>query len=87
MLSKLENQHASASLSTLARLADALSVPVTAFFRGLEEEQEAYFVPRGKGIEINPANGPAGRVYELLGETRGPNKRIEPIRVRLTEAV
>jgi len=87
MLSKLENRHASASLSTLARLADSLAVPVTAFFRGLEEEHEAYFVPAGKGIEIRSATGPDGRVYELLGETRGPNKRIEPVRVRLTEPI
>ena len=87
MLSKIENLHTSVSLSTLARLADALSIPVTAFFRGLEEEHDAYFVPYGRGLEITPARSPKGLVYELLGETRGPNKRIEPIRVRLDEQV
>ena len=85
MLSKIENSHASASLATLARLADALAVPVTAFFRGLEEEHDAYFVPAGRGLRIDPANVRGGRLYELLGETRGANKRIEPVRVRLEE--
>lgn len=85
MLSKVENSHTSASLSTLARLADALSVPVTAFFRGLEEEHDANFVRAGEGIRIDSANGDENRIYELLGQTRGPNKRIEPVRVRLEE--
>src|SRR5690606_11831733 len=40
MLSKIENAQSSPSLGTLARLAEALSVPVTAFFRGLSEEQD-----------------------------------------------
>jgi transcriptional regulator with XRE-family HTH domain len=37
MLSKIENMQASPSLATLARLSESLSVPVTAFFRGLSE--------------------------------------------------
>src|SRR5262249_5261979 len=40
MLSKIENAQASPSLATLARLSEALQVPVTAFFRGLNEEQD-----------------------------------------------
>jgi transcriptional regulator with XRE-family HTH domain len=87
MLSKVENRHTAASLSTLARLADALSIPVTALFRGLEEEHEAYFVPKGKGLETTPARGSSGSLNELLGDTRGPHKRIEPIRVRITEPI
>ena len=85
MLSKIENSNASASLATLARLADALTVPVTAFFRGLEEEHDAYYVPAGRGLRIDPDNVRGGRIYELLGDTRGPNKRIEPVLVRLEE--
>ena len=45
-------------------------------FRGLEEEHEAYFVPNGKGLETTPAKGPGGPLNELLGDTRGPHKRI-----------
>src|SRR5262249_27008230 len=40
MLSKIENAQAAPSLATLARLSEALQVPVTAFFRGLNEEQD-----------------------------------------------
>src|SRR5277367_124516 len=47
MLSKIENAQASPSLATLARLSEALKVPVTAFFRGLNEEQDVLFVKAG----------------------------------------
>lgn len=87
MLSKVENRRTAASLSTLARLADALSIPVTALFRGLEEEHEAYFVAKGKGLATTPARGSGGPLNELLGDTRGPHKRIEPIRVLITEPI
>src|SRR5260370_8658565 len=40
MLSKIENAQASPSLATLARLSEALKVPVTAFFRGLNEDHD-----------------------------------------------
>src|SRR6185503_20952222 len=48
MLSKIENAQASPSLATLARLSEALQVPVTAFFRGLNEEQDVMFVKAGR---------------------------------------
>ena len=47
MLSKIENAQASPSLATLARLSEALQVPVTAFFRGLNEEQDVLYVKAG----------------------------------------
>ena len=52
MLSKIENAQASPSLATLARLSEALQVPVTAFFRGLNEEQDVLYVKAGKGLDI-----------------------------------
>ena len=52
MLSKIENAQASPSLATLARLSEALQVPVTAFFRGLNEEQDVMFVKAGRGLDI-----------------------------------
>src|ERR1700750_1631017 len=52
MLSKIENAQASPSLATLARLSEALQVPVTAFFRGLNEEQDVMFVKAGRGLNI-----------------------------------
>ncbi|MFM2278049.1 MAG: hypothetical protein RLZZ444_280, partial [Pseudomonadota bacterium] len=44
MLSKIENGNTSPSLTTLQALAQALGVPVTAFFRRFEEVRNAVFV-------------------------------------------
>ncbi|MDX6742179.1 XRE family transcriptional regulator [Actinocorallia sp. A-T 12471] len=86
MLSKIENAQTSCSLSTLARLADALEVPVTALFRGVEAEREAVFVPAGHGARIVRRGSNVGHLYEQLGSLRGEHKRIEPLLVTLTEA-
>ena len=85
MLSKIENGLSSPSLSTLARLAAALSVPVTAFFRGLEEEREALYVKAGQGLDIVRDGTRAGHRYQMLGSSRGQHRRIEPVLVTLLE--
>ena len=85
MLSKIENAQASPSLATLARLSEATLVPVTAFFRGLEEEHDALFVPAGKGLEIVRKGTRSGHRYQLLGSARGPHRRMEPLLVTLSE--
>ena len=85
MLSKIENAHASPSLATLARLSDALQVPLTAFFRGLSEEQDVLFVKAGQGIEIEHRWSGAGRRYHSLGVMRAPSNALEPVLVTLTE--
>ncbi|MGH1556493.1 helix-turn-helix domain-containing protein [Streptomyces sp. L7] len=70
MLSKIENAQTACSLTTLSRLARGLDVPVTALFRGLDDEREAVFVPAGHGARIvrrgtrrsattTPSTGPA----------------------------
>lgn len=85
MLSKLENGHVSPSLATLVRLADTLEVPVTAFFRGLDEERDVLMVKAGQGLDINSSGSRAGHRYQLLGSMRGPNRRMEPVLVTLLE--
>ena len=85
MLSKIENAQASPSLATLARLAEALAVPFTAFFRGLSEEQDAIFVKAGTGLAIEHRNSGAGHRYQTLGTMRAPHDRFEPMLVTLTE--
>jgi DNA-binding XRE family transcriptional regulator len=85
MLSKLENAQASPSLSTLARLATAMSVPVTAFMRGLEEESDAVFVKSGQGPEIVRRGTRAGHHYQLLGSSRAPYRMMVPLLVTLDE--
>ena len=86
MLSKIENAQTSCSLTTLARLAAGLGVPVTALFRGVDAEREAVYVPAGHGAQIIRRGSREGHLYELLGALRGPHKRMEAVLVTLTEA-
>lgn len=85
MLSKIENAQASPSLATLARLSAAIAVPITSFFRGLEEEHDALFIPAGSGLDIVRRGTRAGHRYQLLGSMRGSAKRMEPLLVTLME--
>ena len=86
MLSKIENAQTSCSLTTLARLASGLGVPVTALFRGIDAEREAVYVQAGHGAEIVRRGTRVGHHYALLGALRGAHKRLEPVLVTLTEA-
>ncbi|MCU1644586.1 MAG: putative Xre family DNA-binding protein [Nocardia sp.] len=86
MLSKIENAQTSCSLSTLARLAAGLDVPVTSLFRGADTAREAVFTPAGNGARIVGRGTRVGHHYELLGALRGQHKRLEPVLVTLTEA-
>jgi transcriptional regulator with XRE-family HTH domain len=86
MLSKIENAQTSCSLSTLARLADGLDVPVTALFRGADSAREAVYTSAGRGSEIIGRGTRVGHHYELLGALRGQNKRLEPVLVTLTNS-
>lgn len=85
MLSKIENAATSCSLTTLARLASALDVPVTALFRGADTQREAVFTPAGAGGRIVQRGARVGHDYTLLGGLRGPHKRMEAHLVTLTE--
>ena len=85
MLSKIENAQTSCSLTTLARLADSLGVPVTSLFRGADTEREAVFTPAGAGARIVKRGTRVGHDYTLLGALRGPHKRMEAHLVTLTE--
>jgi transcriptional regulator with XRE-family HTH domain len=85
MLSKIENAQASPSLATLARLSGALRVPVTAFFRGLNEEQDVLFVKAGRGLDIEHKGSGPGHRYQLLGTMRAPHNSLETLLVTLTD--
>ena len=85
MLSKIENGNTSPSLTTLQTLANALSVPLTAFFRGYEESREAILTKAGQGVEIERAGTRAGHQYNLLGHI-GSNSSgviVEPYLISL----
>jgi transcriptional regulator with XRE-family HTH domain len=83
MLSKIENAQTTPTLATLARLGSALSVPVTAFFRGLDEEHDLLHVKAGQGLEIQHRGSSAGQRYQLLGRMRFPHDRLEPTLVTI----
>ena len=85
MLSKIENGLTSPSLATLKSLSQALNVPVTGFFRKYEEERDASFVPRGRGLSIERRGTRAGHQYQLLGHTVGKQMFVEPYLISLTE--
>ncbi|WTW94295.1 XRE family transcriptional regulator [Streptomycetaceae bacterium NBC_01309] len=86
MLSKIENSQTSCSLATLERIADGLNIPVTALFRGIDSDREAVYVPAGHGAQIVRRGTRVGHHYQLLGELRGPRKRLEAVLVTLTES-
>ncbi len=86
MISKIENARTSPSLRTLARLSQALEVPVTTFFRGFEEERDASYVRAGEGIELIRQGTRHGHRYELLAAAKGAQRRVQPFLVTLTES-
>ncbi len=84
MVSKIENAQVSPSLATLARLSEALQVPVTAFFRGLNEEQDVVFVRSGRGLEIQHKGSGPGHRYQSLGIMPAPHNTLETLLVTVT---
>lgn len=88
MLSKIENGNTSPSLTTLRSLAQALSVPLTSFFRGFEETRDCIHTKSSAGVEMERAGTRAGHQYNLLGHI-GSNASgviVEPYLITLTEA-
>ncbi|MEP1768835.1 MAG: helix-turn-helix domain-containing protein [Sulfitobacter sp.] len=89
MLSKIENGNTSPSLTTLQTLAHALSVPLTAFFKGFEESRVAVHTKAGEGVEIDRAGTRANHQYKLLGHigANASGVNVEPYLITLsTEA-
>ncbi len=86
MLSKIENGQTSPSLTSLTALANAAGVPLTALFRGLDDEQDALVVRAGAGLEIGHRGDGPGRKYQDLGSLRGPLRQIEPVLVTPSDA-
>ncbi|WP_299375551.1 XRE family transcriptional regulator [uncultured Tateyamaria sp.] len=86
MLSKIENGNTSPSLTTLQLLANALSVPLTSFFRRFEESRQAVHTKSGEGVSIDRAGTRANHQYNLLGHL-GANASgviVEPYLITLT---
>ena len=85
MLSKIENSQTSASLDTLASLADALGATLAGLFTGFSsEEGGAQHVKAGQGPEVVRRGTKRGHTYHLLAIERGPRRVFEPFLVTLT---
>jgi len=87
MLSKIENGNTSPSLTTLQTLANALSIPITNFFRGFEETRGAVHTKSGEGVEQKREGTRANHQYNLLGHI-GANASgviVEPYMITLTD--
>jgi len=67
MLSKIENGNTSPSLSTLQTLSNALSIPMTAFFKQFEQKRECIHTKANEGVEVEGEGTRAGHQYNLLG--------------------
>ena len=85
MVSKIERGLTSPSLATLQSLSEALSVPVTSFFRTVEEQQDASYVPAGQGIQVERQGTRAGHQYQLLGHVLDKSLRVEPYLITLSD--
>ena len=87
MLSKIENGNTSPSLNTLQLLANALSVPLTAFFHRFEETRFAIHTKAGEGVEMEREGTRAGHQYNLLGNfgATASGVLVEPYLISLTE--
>ncbi len=86
MLSKIENGNTSPSLTTLQTLANALSMPITSFFRGFEEKRDAIHTKAGEGVIMDRDGTRANHQYNLLGHI-GANSSgviVEPYLITLT---
>lgn len=87
MLSKIENGNTSPSLTTLKNLANALSVPLTAFFKQYEESRTAVHTKAGEGVEQEREGTRAGHQYNLLGHigSNASGVMVEPYLITLSD--
>jgi transcriptional regulator with XRE-family HTH domain len=89
MLSKIENAQTSCSLTSVARLAEALDVAVPTLFQDAQTSRPVAYTPAGKGALINGRGTRHNHIYELLGSFRGHGSttgpHLEPVLVTLND--
>jgi transcriptional regulator with XRE-family HTH domain len=86
LLSKIENGLVSASLDTLARIAQALGVSMSALFKHWDvPEGRAQHVRSDQGMEVVRRGTTSGHTYHLLAYDQGPRKRFEPFLISIDD--
>jgi DNA-binding XRE family transcriptional regulator len=87
MLSKIENAQTSTSLETLAKLASALGISLSALFRNYDVPGGgAQLVKNGEGMEVVRRGTKRGHTYHLLAYDQGPTKLFEPFLITMDDA-
>ena len=87
MLSRIERGDVSASLETLEKLATALGMPISLFFRDYDvPEESAQHVKKGKGMQVVRRGTKKGHAYQLLAYEQGPAKSFEPFLITMDDA-
>ncbi len=87
MLSKIENAQTATSLDTLAKIANALGISLSALFRNYNVPAGgAQWVKRGEGMEVVRRGTKCGHTYQLLAYDQGPLKRFEPFLITMDDA-
>lgn len=87
MLSKIENAQTATSLDTLAKLANAIGISLSAFFRNYDvPEGGAQIVKNGEGMEVVRRGTKRGHTYHLLAYDQGPTKLFEPFLITMDDA-
>lgn len=91
-LSRIENGLTSSNLRTLARLSEALDVPLSRMLSNYERPpvEEAQLVKAGQGMEVVRRGTKKGHTYHLLAYDRGssqdggPSQVFEPFLITVT---
>jgi transcriptional regulator with XRE-family HTH domain len=87
MLSKIENAQTSTSLDTLEKIANALGVSLSSFFRDYNvPEGGAQLVKGAEAMEVVRRGTKRGHTYKLLAYDRGQTKLFEPFLVEMDDA-
>lgn len=92
VLSRIENGQTSSNLNTLARLSEALEVPLSRILSNYERPpvEEAQLVKAGEGMEVVRRGTKKGHTYHLLAYDRGtsqdggPSQTFEPFLITVT---
>jgi len=84
MISRLEKGQVSPSLSTLAGIAEALSVPVMALLARTGDRADVYHLKAGQGIPAKRITENHAHEFLILGKHGGPSGDFEAARVRMS---
>lgn len=86
MLSKIETGSTSPGMDTLARIARALGVAMSALFARYDAvAATAQHVKSGAGMEVVRRGTKSGHTYHLLAYDQGPVKHFEPFLITIED--